>query len=474
MLKLIQNEYSKIFHKVSSYVMLGIWMFILFAIPVGGKIISSLSNSHTYYGSIENELAYAKENEDQDPIYVQRLEKAQELGLTLEDLWGDGSWKGTALSDAFNYISEIYYDEQGEGELTEKQKTQMQEWADEILTSVEQNDWKVYYQKLQNIAGENTMLPEESKTILKDYYAYLIDENISPEDDKNSLQVAKYYEMQKPSYDEMVAAKEKDEAYNEEEFKSLQKTVLTSEYAMVHHTMDMIYENSYETSSISNKYVYNGKTMNAMENGTNAFMVIFILLMVVAGTMISNEYSQGTIKFLLINPVKRQKIFWSKFITVITLALAATLVSFLLEMFWSGIVYGFDGLGAPLLVVQDNAAVSKSGILFMFGLYMAQFLQAVIAVTISFALSALFRNSGIAIALGIIVYAAGGTISMIASMMSLDFVRYTIFANMNVPNILAGIYPFEGMTTGFSVAVIAVHIFLLLFIARDAFVRKNV
>ncbi len=474
MLRLIQNEYSKIFHKVSSYVMLGIWMFILLAIPVGGKILSSLSSSQIYYGSIENELAFAKENEAQDPIYVERLEKAQELGLTLEDLWGDASWKGMALNDAFGYTEQIYSDEQGANELTEKQKEQMNEWSKEILASIEQNDWKVYYQKLQNIVVENTKLSEEAKTILKDYYGYLVEENMSPEEDKNSLRIAKDYESSKPYYDEMVTAKEKGESYDEESFKSTQKSVLTNEYAMVHHTTDMIYENGYDTESISGKYVYNGETMNAMENGINAFMVIFILLMVVSGTMISNEYSQGTIKFLLINPVKRQKIFWSKFITVITLALAATLISFVLEMFWSGIVYGFDGLGAPLLVVQDNAAVSKSGILFMFGLYMAQFLQAVIAVTISFALSALFRNSGIAIALGIIIYAAGGTISSLASMLSLDFVRYTIFANMDVPSILAGIFPFEGMTLGFSAAVIAVHIFLLLFMARDAFVRKNV
>ena len=62
----------------------------------------------------------------------------------------------------------------------------------------------------------------------------------------------------------------------------------------------------------------------------------------------------------------------------------------------------------------------------------------------------------------------------IAQMLSLDFVRYTIFANMSFSNIVENSFTFFGMTPIFSVSVIAIHIFLFLFIAHDAFTRRNV
>ena len=72
------------------------------------------------------------------------------------------------------------------------------------------------------------------------------------------------------------------------------------------------------------------KFINALTSNVIVASMAGIFVMVIAAGIIANEYSNGTIKFLLINPVKRAKIFWSKYITCITL-LTASMAAFLLS-----------------------------------------------------------------------------------------------------------------------------------------------
>ena len=150
-------------------------------------------------------------------------------------------------------------------------------------------------------------------------------------------------------YEQMKAKKAAGETIDNEQFKYYETYALTSEYALTHPGIDYVFESDNYYSSASDKYIFTGDAMNSLQNGTLGFTIICILFLIVAGTIVSNEFSQGTIKFLLINPVKRQKIFWGKYATIIILALGVTLFSFVLEFLLSGIVYGFSGLTAPLL-----------------------------------------------------------------------------------------------------------------------------
>ena len=81
MLRIIQNEFAKILHKVSSLVLFIILLLILIGIPVGSKIIDSIDFSSSYYQDLEQSLEYAKQDSYQDPLYIEQLETAIEIGL---------------------------------------------------------------------------------------------------------------------------------------------------------------------------------------------------------------------------------------------------------------------------------------------------------------------------------------------------------------------------------------------------------
>lgn len=472
MLRIIQNEFAKILHKVSSLVLFIILLLILIGIPVGSKIIDSIDFSSSYYQDLEQSLEYAKQDSYQDPLYIEQLETAIEIGLTSEEYYGN-SWRGRALNQAFQYRY-ILADEELQKNYPKSDVARMQVWSDALLKYTKADDWKGYYQASRDIAVEGAYYSDHAKNVIVNFYNHLIEKEIAPSESEGMLDTLSTYTNTISEYELMKAKKAAGETIDNEHYKYCETYALTSEYALTHPGIEYVFESDNYYSSASDRYIFTGDSLNSLQNGTLGFTIICILFLIVAGTIVSNEYSQGTIKFLLINPVKRQKIFWGKYTTIIILALGVTLFSFALEFIISGIVYGFHGLTAPLLLIRDGSLQVKSGLFLVFGLYMAQFLQLVIAGTIAFMISSWLRNSGLSIALGVLTYTMGGTVAMLAEALHMDFFRYTIFANLNVPNIVAGIYPFTGMTAGFSATVIIIHMILMLFIARDAFVRKNV
>lgn len=56
-------------------------------------------------------------------------------------------------------------------------------------------------------------------------------------------------------------------------------------------------------------YIYTGNAFLSLKRCINATIIIALILIILAGTTVSSEFSNGTIKFLLITPVKRYKIF---------------------------------------------------------------------------------------------------------------------------------------------------------------------
>ncbi|MCI4139294.1 ABC transporter permease, partial [Bacillus vallismortis] len=56
------------------------------------------------------------------------------------------------------------------------------------------------------------------------------------------------------------------------------------------------------------------------------------LSIVIAATIVSMEFDKKTIKFLLIRPVKRQKVFWSQLITVVMVSFYLYLAYYILAL----------------------------------------------------------------------------------------------------------------------------------------------
>lgn len=201
---------------------------------------------------------------------------------------------------------------------------------------------------------------------------------------------------------------------------------------------------------------------------------IGLIMLVIAGSCVSSEFSQGTIKFLLINPVKRWKILMAKYVTVMSLGFLLIIVMMTLSIPVTGICFGFDGITAPYLSVKDGEVIIQSSFIYLFKSYMLASVQMVVTTTLALTISSLLRSSSLAIVAGILVNSIGSTVINAMALWKMDWGRYLIFANTDLLAISNGQSVFPQHTVGFALAVIAVHMVVFLLTAWDGFTRRSV
>ncbi len=202
--------------------------------------------------------------------------------------------------------------------------------------------------------------------------------------------------------------------------------------------------------------------------------LIGVIMVVVAGSTVAGEFSQGTIKFLLIGPAKRGKILMAKYFTVMSLGALLIITLMLVTLPMVGIFFGFDGFTAPYLELKDGEVVSRSSFIYLFKTYMLASVEIIVTTTLSFMISSLLRSTALAIVAGFIVRSIGPTIVQVMAMLHVDWGRYLIFANTDLLSIANGESSFQQHTVGFALAVIAVHLVVFLLTAWDGFTRRSV
>lgn len=137
-----------------------------------------------------------------------------------------------------------------------------------------------------------------------------------------------------------------------------------------------------------------------------AFAGVFIL--VVAGSMMSDEFTKGTIKFLLITPCRRYKSWLAKFVTILLTAAAFVLFSFLFTAAVSGLFFGFEGISGEVLAMQGDALRRTPFLLWLLGDFFRNALTILLVATVAYLLSNALRSSAAAIGISLAYYFVGG------------------------------------------------------------------
>jgi len=206
-----------------------------------------------------------------------------------------------------------------------------------------------------------------------------------------------------------------------------------------------------------------------------------LMVMVIAADLVSSEFSGGTIKLLLTRPIKRWKILFSKYITLILAVSFMIFVVGVLSSAISGLVFGYGGWAMPVLtgftveggelVTSQVALVPQWEYLLMeFGL--VWFVCLVIG-TLSFMLSILLRSTAAGMGVMLATLIAGAILTNMAS--SWESAKYLFMLNLQLTDYLAGMAPpVEGMTLGFSLLVLSVWGLAGLLTSFLVFTRRDV
>ncbi|KTD86196.1 ABC transporter permease [Paenibacillus etheri] len=210
---------------------------------------------------------------------------------------------------------------------------------------------------------------------------------------------------------------------------------------IVHSVSPDIFESAYEYSSVM-----------LLSQGIG--QVITILAIIGTAGIVSKEYSQGTIKFLLIRARSRTAILASKYAVVLiyafTVAVVGMLAVFVSGALWFGLSGGEDGIREMLTSLMYNSV------------------STVVYVTLAFMIGILTTSTGVTIGVTMFMLMIDKLI------ISREFYKYVLFPNLNLSAYEGGGAPIPGMTLTFSIVMLALYTIVFLLIGFSVFRRRDV
>ena len=480
MSKLIKNELIKIFSKKSMIVIGVIILVIIIGFNVLNKISQNMSNSYSAYSEsyiqyLDEELAELDPNKPSDiNKYVET--KSQKDLATLAKDYKETSWQaeviGTVISPIIEEMNNYeYIDKNNEALTTSKAQ------YDEMLTALKNNDWKYFANKeLDSLNTQieelNTLIAQDSENedlktqlksleLQKEVVNLRLDKNINYGSDNYKSIAVQNYRMYMGNYIQSSQGKNLTDEEKSEINGYLEKANL--------YKYDLYNDTEYQNTATAN-YTF--------QNSIGTYIAIIVMIVViVAGVSISEEFNKGTVKLLLVRPYSRTKILISKLIAVFITMLITTVAILLLQFIIGGIVYGF---GTYMMnVVQfdftTNSIVTLNIFAYLGLIFICKLPIFILIGTLAFALSTLFLNSPLAVALPILGYMGSDMINMIAISYKWDWVKYFVTPNWDLSQYLFGGTPmFSGISIEFSITICAIYFVIMLVASIVSFKKRNI
>ncbi|MGE6377973.1 ABC transporter permease [Peribacillus muralis] len=207
-----------------------------------------------------------------------------------------------------------------------------------------------------------------------------------------------------------------------------------------------------------------------------SFLTLFVVI--VCSSMVSSEFSDGTIKQLLIRPYKRWKILLSKYITSLLFA-ALLLVSLVVFSYLIGIIFfGNGSYSDKMLDPQAFGSFSTVVVGTYFKDMIVYWIPGFLVITtIAFMLSTLFKNQALAVGISIFILFASSTLNMIIQSFigKYEWLKFVLFPHLDLRGYISGAMEmFDGATLGFSIGVLGVYYLVFLALTFFFFQKKDI
>ena len=224
------------------------------------------------------------------------------------------------------------------------------------------------------------------------------------------------------------------------------------------------------------KPLYSDTVLGFVNASANIATIISIFIVIIGGSIVSQEYSWGTIKMLLIRPVKRWKILSSKFVSVVVIGIAYLLINFILSFIIGLIFFGKDFGSTRFLYEHHNMVQDVSVFFHYLQVYGSNLVDIIVISAFAFMLSTLFKSNALAIGLSIAIYFGGQLILGVIYAFNEVIPKYLFFFNMGLYDqyVNEGTDLFLNTTAAFSACVLAVYFILFMVISFLVFEKRDV
>jgi ABC-2 type transport system permease protein len=196
----------------------------------------------------------------------------------------------------------------------------------------------------------------------------------------------------------------------------------------------------------------NKPDMEFVINGVRRMSVRFLLYsllvsmfgILIGGCVIAKEFSDGTIKLLLIRPKTRTKLVLSKLIALIIVCFMIYLVGVILNMLTNGILFGFDDFAYPNFTLLSGENGVSFFIIYI-GKFFACFISIVVACVMAVSLSIITKNTAVSVAVPLVIKFA----SLVLVLHAQDIERFNWIFQTFIPYLNICIYESGDWSYGF-------------------------
>ena len=481
---LVKNELIKIFKKKTIYItmvvifLLLIFMNCMFKYANGGSKYDYYLYNENYINSLRSELETLNPEKTSDvTVYIELLSEIQ-LSEMMEQ-HKDAEWKLAIIDERIApYITERNTYQYG----AEKDETQVEAVNQEIndlLAKLDEGDWKYFAREdlakaEQQIEKLNAQKEQtEDKAVL---------ENIETE--LNNAQMEKEIAEIRLNKDILYGTN-----YLNRAISTLQTA--NTNLANFKNIEELTYEqkleyNSYLEDQAESRYIletgrdiHNTNSLKGILENFYAQFGIFLIVVVVmiAGTIVSEEFNKGTIKLLLVKPYTRNKILMAKAITTLIMIIFIIVVTLVMQILIGGIIFGFDTLSEPVVAYNFNTdTMEEMNIFANLGVQtLTQLPMIILLATLAFAISTLFTNSTLAITISLLGFMSASIINQLAIGYDLQFMKYFVTMNWDLSIYANGALPYmEGMNMTMSIIICVVYFLIMMIPTFIVFKKRNI
>lgn len=214
-------------------------------------------------------------------------------------------------------------------------------------------------------------------------------------------------------------------------------------------------------------YSMNGSDF--IESGSTLMMFVSLFAIIVAASIVSFEFGNGTIKMLLTRPINRWKILLSKLITTFIFAFLLGAIIYILSLLIAVIFYGN---GNPELEYVNGAVVEVSKLSFAFSAYAYSYVGITMSILLAFMLGTVFNSSSLAIGLTLFISFMSNTFILLLS--QYEFIKYFWFSVTKLEEIQNGTYVIQDLTIPFAITILAIYAILFIAISFFKFTKQDI
>ncbi|MBR4262540.1 MAG: ABC transporter permease subunit [Bacilli bacterium] len=465
LINLIKNELIKIFHKAGIYVML--------LIVVVLSIIAVVLNKYLSVEDISNSFLVEVKMEDydvKDPIQLENYVADKSNYETLKEIS-----KYKYESPEYYYLDNNLYDViycQNRAKYIEKNEKKEKECSSEheiLLANAKNFDYKkVLLEEKAELVKELNKIGEDAELTELDYVKakilvidYRIDNNLPKTYTDSSKEIESYPDL----YREYFSLDQNDKDYKNKEDLLVKK-----------EKEKQLFEIKYK---IDNKLYVSGKNYSLRDSiiykFTTVDVFVLITVIMITGSILSEEFNKGTIKQLLVRPFSRSKILFSKLI--------ASLIVFILFLLCYTVLDGIItavGLGGvkeifePMIVYNYNksAVVEYSLLTYCILSFLAILPKYLIIILFVFLVSIISTSSSVSMAAGYFLMFAS---SIIDSFKNIKIINYLPTSVWNFNDYLFGgmsSNPYGSLSS--SIIIVIITIIFLIILSQFIFSKKNI